>query len=158
MSPLRAAAGFTVVEVVAVLAITAIIAGVVAPRMWGNSEFDERFFFDDAISALRYSKKLAIATGCRAQIDISGGSYTVNLQNSCSGSTYTQAVVHPGTGAATYSNSAPSGVTFTSTVSPLIFDPLGRALNDSGSVTNATVTVGSRTISVVGESGFVHAP
>ncbi len=151
-------AGFTVVELVAVIGIAAIVMAVVAPRMFSTSEYDERFFFDDALAALRYSHKLAVATNCRVQVAISGGAYTVTLQNGCSGSTYTTAVTHPGTGASGYTTSAPGGVSFSSTVSPIIFDPLGRALNGSDAVTDASVTVGSRTISVVGESGFVYAP
>jgi hypothetical protein len=35
-------------------------------------------------------------------------------------------------------------------------DALGRALNSGGTVTDVTVTVGSRTLSIVGETGFVY--
>ena len=123
-----------------------------------TSEFQERFFFDDAVSALRYGQKIAVATDCRVQVTINASGYVLNHQNGCTGSTYTQTVVHPGTGVDGYSSSPPGGVSVSSTVSPILFDPLGRALNSGGSVTNATVTIASRLINVVGETGSILTP
>ncbi len=149
-------AGFTIIETVLVIAIIGVLGALTGPRFFGELGFNERFFVDDTLGALRYAQKLAVATGCQVQVTISGGTYTLNLQNACSGSTFTTAIQHPGTSASTYTGSAPAGVTFTSTTSPIIMDALGRALDSGGSVTNVTVTIGSRTVSIVGETGFVY--
>ena len=148
-------AGFTIIEAVLVITIIGILA-FTGSRFFGQLGFDERFFLDDALGAVRYAQKLAVATGCQVQVTISGGAYTLKLQNACSGSTFTTDVQHPGTGASSYTGSAPPGVTFTSTTSPVIMDALGRALNSGGAVTNVTLTLGTRTISIVGETGFVY--
>jgi MSHA pilin protein MshC len=144
------------VEAILVIVILGILGALVGPRFFSQVGFSERFFADDALGSLRYAQKLAVATGCQVQVTISGGTYTLNLQNGCSGSTFTTNVQDPGSGAPSYTNSAPAGVTFTSTVSPIIMDALGRALNSGGTVTDVTVTVGSRTLSIVGETGFVY--
>ncbi len=148
----------TLTEVVVVLAILAIVAALVGPRFVGVSDFKASLFFDDTRSALRYAQKLAVASGCNVQVTITPSSYTLNQQPSCSGASYTQDVGNPGDGSATYSGAAPVGTALTSTVNPFRFDALGRATDAAGAVTNVTVSVGGRSLLVVGESGFVYAP
>jgi MSHA pilin protein MshC len=133
------------------------LAAVTAPRFFSPSDLNAQLFLDDTVAAVRYAQKLAVGTGCEVQVTISSNTYTLNLQNGCSGSTYTQAVIHPGTGDSGYSNTAPAGVSLNSDVSPFIFDALGRAKNTLGTVTDVTVTVGTLQIDIVGESGFVDA-
>jgi MSHA pilin protein MshC len=149
--------GFTLTELIVVIAILAIMAAVTAPRFFSPSDLNAKLFLDDTLAAVRYAQKLAVGTGCEVQVTVAANTYTLNLQDACTGSSYTQAVIHPGTGESGYSNTAPSGVSLTSDVSPFIFDALGRAKNGAGTVTDVTVTVGTLQIDIVGESGFVDA-
>ena len=157
-------AGFTIVELVTVIALLGILSAVAGPRFFAGDDFQSTFFFDDTLAAVRYGQKLSIAAGCNVQISFTASSYTLNLQDGptsaagCDGAGYTQSVIHPGTRAPTYVGTAPSGVTVSSSVSPLLFDPLGRALDATETLTDATITVGGRTINVVGETGLVYAP
>ncbi len=156
--------GFTLVELVSVIAVLGILSAVVGPRFFRADDFNSAFFFDDTLAAVRYGQKLSIATGCNVQVSFTATSYTLNLQDGptsaagCDGAGYVQAVLHPGTGAATYVGTAPSGVTVSSTVSPLLFGPLGQAMDATETMTDATITVGGRAIDVVGETGLVYAP
>jgi len=150
--------GFTIVELVMVIVMLGILSAVALPKFFKKNTFAERAFFDDTLSAVRYAQKLAVATGCSVKVSISSNSYTLMRQGasgsvSCpGGSTYSLAVPHPGTGATSYSGNE-SGVTLSSSVPSFIFNSLGSVSS------NATLTVnGSRTISVIAETGFVYAP
>lgn len=156
--------GFTMVELVTVIGMLGILAAVSAPRLFDAQGFESDFFFDDTLAAVRYAQKLSVVSGCNVQVTIAADSYTLNLQDGppnvggCAGAGYTQAVAHPGMGGPTYSGTAPGGLALASTVSPLLFDSLGRAMSAAEIVTDATITVGARTISVVGETGLAYEP
>ncbi len=157
---LRSCPGFTIMELIVVIVLLGTISVVAGPRLFGKAGFDQRFFRNDTLSAVRYAQKLAVATGCQVRVSFSANSYSLKLQDGvpCAGTSFTMDVVHPGSGDSSFSNTAPGGVSVSSDVSPLTFDGLGRAMNSSGTVTDATITVGSLQALVVGESGFAYAP
>ncbi len=161
----RSSAGFTIMELVVVIVLISTIGYVTGPRFFGQAGFDQSFFRNDVLSAVRYAQKLAVATGCQVRVNFSASSYSLKLQDGapdCAGTSFTTDVVHPGSGASSFSNTASGGVGVSSDVSPLTFDALGRALNSSGSVTDATIEVSGGAdplqVLVVGESGFAYAP
>jgi len=151
-------AGVTLVELVLVLVIVGILSAVAAPRFFSRSGFHELFFFHDSLSALRYAQKLAVASGCEVQVTFTASDYALAQRVSCQTGAFSQAVPNPGTGEATYTNQAPSGTALASSVNPIVFDGLGRALDASLTVADAMVTVGAQSINVVGETGFVFDP
>jgi len=55
------AKGFTLVELIGVIAIAGILAAVAAPRFFSANTFESRGYFDAASGLLRYAQKLAIA-------------------------------------------------------------------------------------------------
>ncbi len=158
--PPRRCAAFTMVELIVVLLVVGILVAAGNSMFASKDRFDERFFSDDVLSALRYAQKLAVATSCEVQFDISGGAYTLNQRTTpdCTDGAFTTDVSHPGTGDATYTGTAPSGVSFSSTLDPIVFDSNGQANNSGGTPTDATVSVGSVAIEVVGETGFSYVP
>jgi len=143
---------------VLVLVILGILSAVAAPRFFSRSGFHELFFFQDSLAALRYAQKLAVASGCEVQVTFTASDYALAQRVSCQTGAFSQAVPNPGTGEATYTNQAPSGTALASSVNPIIFDVLGRALDASLLVADAAVTVGAQSIDVVGETGFVFDP
>lgn len=60
--------GFTIVELIMVIVILGIISAVAAPRFFDRKVFDERFYFEEVLSTVRYGQKLAVASGCRIQV------------------------------------------------------------------------------------------
>ncbi len=149
--------GFTLIELVSMMMIIGILGVFAVPKFFTMGDFTGQAFFDDTLNALRYAQKLAVATGCEVKVSFSANAYQLKRRGnpastSCptSGSSYALDVPHPATGSS-YSGSE-AGVTLTSSVSEVIFYPLGDAS------ANVTVTVAGKTISVIGESGFVYAP
>jgi len=78
--------GFTIVELIMVIVILGIISAVALPRFFDRNTFDERFYFEEVLSSVRYAQKLAVASGCyiRAQASqINGSGVTLYHYNQC---------------------------------------------------------------------------
>ena len=48
-------AGFTIVELVTVIALLGILSAVAGPRFFAGDDFQSTFFFDDTLAAVRYA-------------------------------------------------------------------------------------------------------
>jgi len=140
-------------ELVFVVVIVGIIAVVAAPRLANQQAYKERGFYDEALSVARYAQKFAVASGCEVQLSISGSTYTLNQRaTDCTTGTFTRAVVNPGNrDASGFAGTAPSGITFTISSNPVVFNALGATADG----TTRTVTVGTKSFQIIGASGFV---
>ena len=146
------------VELVVVLILLGILAGVAAPRFFALRGFQSDYYYDDVLSALRYAQRLAVASGCPVEFRLTGSDFALNQRQSCSTGTFNRAVAHPGTGAPGYTGSAPAGLSAVAVPNPVIFDALGRALDAGGNPSDVSVLVGGRSIDVAAESGFAYDP
>jgi MSHA pilin protein MshC len=147
--------GFSLVELIAVIGIAAALAAVAIPRFANQQTFQERGFYDEALSAARYAQKFAVASGCEVQLSVAGGVYSLTQRaTTCTTGAFTRNVVHPGSGAVSFTGTAPAGLTFTLSASPVVFDALGRTTDGA----TRTVTVGSKTFQIIGATGYVQAP
>jgi MSHA pilin protein MshC len=149
--------GFTLIELVVVLLLIGVLMVVGMPRFFNQLTFLEWGFSDEVGEALRFSQKMAVATGCDTQIAITVASYQLNQRVNCNSGAFTVPVRLPGSDAAGYTGSAPGSITLTAI--NLYFDPLGRPRN---SATNALLTsstliaIGTRSVTVEPETGYVH--
>ncbi|EWC42765.1 pilus assembly FimT family protein [Stutzerimonas stutzeri] len=75
--------GFTIVELIMVIVIIGILAAVVGPRFFSKSNFDERFYFEEVLSSVRYAQKLAVASGCYIQVQVSATGTELHYFNNC---------------------------------------------------------------------------
>jgi prepilin-type N-terminal cleavage/methylation domain-containing protein len=150
--------GFTLTELVLTLSIIGILSVAAAPRFLDVSTTDAQFFHREVIGALRHSRKLAVATNCPVQFALTVSGFTIRQRASCDSGSYTQPVFDPATGASGFSGTAPSGASFSSTLDPLYFDPLGRTVNSAGDATDVTITISGLGISAIGESGLIYEP
>jgi MSHA pilin protein MshC len=156
------ARGFTLVELVTVIAIAGLLAAVIGPRFVGRDAFASRGFHDEAQSVVRYAQKTAVAWRRQVYVCVTATAVKAgSLNNSCASSL----LVHPANPAATLTTTPPpSGVTLSPTVN-FRFDGSGRLLDNAGtpSATAITITVTStiagdpaRQIVVEAETGYVH--
>lgn len=148
--------GFTLVELVAVMVITGIIASIAAPRFIGVDAFDARGSYGTLVSALRYAQKTAIAQRTTVYANVNTITRIVCLGYTVDCAT---AVIDPATQAA-YSKTLSNNVTITASTSPIGFDGLGRPVPNAVAtftIQNAVVpSESTRTITIEAETGYVR--
>jgi MSHA pilin protein MshC len=149
--------GVTLIELVTVILILGILAAVAVPRFFDVGVFEERGFYEEVASALRYAQKIAVGSGCSVRVSITAGSYDLKQQaasgNRCNPADNTwpvQVLLPDGQSAA---GSAPAGITL-GPVTNYELDGLGQT--NLGSDLN--VTVGALSLTVQAESGYVLIP
>lgn len=156
--PVRSAnRGVTLVELITVILIVGILAAMAVPRFFDLGVFEERGFYNEVASALRYAQKIAVGSGCSVRVSITATSYDLRQQaasgNRCNpaDSTWTTQVLMPDGSAATAT--APGSVTI-SPVTNYEIDGLG----ETNLGADLNVTVGGLTMTVQSESGYVVIP
>ena len=150
-------AGFSLVELVAALAVLGVLAAFAVPRMVGTSAFQSRGFYDQAQGIVRYAQKVAIA---QRQSSPKPPIFVVIATTgirACYDAACSVPVIDPVSGAAIELN-APAGVTlappttfsFTGSGAPSIASQLAVIV---ASTDPADV---SRTFFVEAQTGYVH--
>jgi len=162
--------GFTLVELVATLAIVAILALVIAPRFAERRVFDTRGFFDQCQAVVRHAQKVAIAQRRMVFIDITAGRIGACFDAPCTQRVppplgYLQSTTPAGASNPTAANcandanwlcaGAPSDVTLATLIPSFSFNGLGRPSLGAAllvSVQGEPV----RTFTIEHETGYVH--
>lgn len=142
--------GFTLVELITVLAVMAILLAVAAPRFFNRLSFEERGFYVQSVAALRYAQRVAIAERRGVFVDIAANRLRVCYDALCG-----TPVREPGSGAA-YDLATPDGVSLAPAAS-FSFNGLGQP----SLAANLVVTVGgadNRSFTVQSETGYVLVP
>lgn len=134
-----------------VIVIIGILAVVVGPRFFDRQVFDERLFYEEALAAVRYAQKLAVASGCRIQVSLDGNGYRLRRADNCTSGAYGTEVQGPD-GQTPFAASLPNGVSVVPGTSPfpVVFDSLGRPS------AAASATLGGFTIRVTADTGMVQ--
>ncbi|WP_137820499.1 prepilin-type N-terminal cleavage/methylation domain-containing protein [Pseudomonas sp. 2FG] len=144
--------GFTLVELILVIVIIGILAAVVGPRFFDRQVFDGRLYFEETRAAVRYAQKLALASGCRVQVGLGAGGYSLRRDANCgtgNPANYVAQVLGPD-GQPYADAPAPSGVAVVPNSFPLVFDSLGRPSNA------ANANIGGFVLSVNADTGLVQ--
>jgi MSHA pilin protein MshC len=145
----RAARGFTIVELVVVIAIAGILAAFVAARL-NTSSFDTEGFANETVAMIRYAQKVAIAQRRTVAVVFVSG-LGGNIKLCYTDSTCASGVREPGT-TALFQRTAKSTVNLTG-ANPLTFNSLGKP-NAGQTVTVSGDVV--RSIVIEAETGYVR--
>lgn len=179
-------AGFSLAEFIMLLVIIGVLA-VVAVPLFESRALEERGFFDDVTSAVRYARMVAISSNCPVQLSIpdpnsvpySPNSYVLNQPApdpsdsrppGCTGA-FTKPVVHaagenPKGGTGGMKAVAPGVITLSmrftddgTTSTTVVFTPKGTLSdNRDRTVTVGTQGVDSKSITIFAVTGFALLP
>ena len=152
-----AVAGFTLIELILVLVLTGALAVVALPAFFDRAGFGEYAIESDLVAAARFAQKTAVASGCDVQFAVSATGYRLSYRaggsdTSCGNGAFSVAVTDPQGRA--YAGTVPDGVTVSSL--NRYFDALGRVRAADGSESGGTISVGTRTITLTGGTGYVQ--
>jgi MSHA pilin protein MshC len=149
------AGGYTLVELVVVMAVAGILAAYVAPRFWNQQTFSDRGYADELAAALRATQKAAVITGCAAQLTVAASSYAAAQQaaagNTCDPADATWSTPLLGADGSLIQDSAPANTT-AGPAGAYQFDSQGRLSSGPGT----TITVGTHTITIATGTGLVQ--
>lgn len=137
--------GFTIVELIMVIVILGIISAVAVPRFFDRKVFDERFYFEEALSTVRYAQKLAVASGCPVRYVLDGNGYALSYRGSDCTSTMGE----------DYAKPIPSGITLNKGVD-ITFNSLGCVVANVEEL-SVCATTGTDTVNLDGHVFTVHA-
>jgi MSHA pilin protein MshC len=159
----RAAAAFTLIELVAVLVIVGVLAALALPRFADVGPFAARGFFEEALAATRYAQKLAVASGCSIRVRFTATSDSVSIAR-FTGADCTQVtagtvpVTRPGS-SESLDLDAPAGVSVGRDLS-FYFDRIGRPHDLGGNLiddpTDLAITIGGRRLQITPDTGLVR--
>ena len=147
--------GFTLVELIMVLALAGILAAVVGPRLFATSTFDARGFHDETLALLRYAHKSAIAQ--RRPVCVVFGGNTASLgidadRNGATGTSGCEAGLTGPRGETPGTITARGTVQYAATPATVVFDGLGQpAAGQTIQVSGA-----AQTITIEATTGYVH--
>lgn len=148
-------AGFTLLELVVVLVLLGALAVVAVPRL-AESGFRSAAFAEQIAAAFRYAQRLAVASGCEVQVEVSATTHSYRITRRNDGSDTSCG----SSGAFTLDVASPAGGNFTATATGgvlvtqglvLRFDAQGLPTPNGG-----TVVVGGRSIVIEAETGHVR--
>lgn len=148
--------GFTLVELVVVIAVMGIMVAVAAPRFASGDIFETRGDAGLLSSTLRYAQKTAIAQ--RKKVFVIHNNAIPDVVKLCFDAVCNQPVISPETAGA-YVFTSSKNVDVDSLNASLVFDGLGRAVPDVATnytVTNRKNTNQSVTIRVEANTGYIH--
>ncbi len=148
MCDVRLQRGFTLAELAAIMIIVGVLAAVAAPRFFDRSVFENRGFYDEAVSTLRYAQKTAVAQHRFVCVAFTANSITLSYgATAACGNNLTSP-----TGVTPYIVTARGVAAFAAVPAAFNFDALGRA-----SVAQSITVSGYATpITVEAETGYVH--
>ena len=150
---MRASAGFTLVELVAVLIIIGALAVFVAPRL-NTTGFSQYSFHQELLAAMRHAQKTANASSCEVRVEVDPAAedydyrvtYTGDGQDTCGGPT---PLAKPG-GSGDLTGEAPNDVDV-NTNENFTFNAFG----DPGRKITIALS-GGRNVFVEDNTGYVH--
>ncbi|MDH4189352.1 MAG: GspH/FimT family protein [Betaproteobacteria bacterium] len=145
-----AGAGFSLPELVVVIAVASIVSAVALPRL-SRAPYDTLGYAQRLAAGLQFARKAAVAQRRNVCVVVASNDVTLSRATGF-GAACSAPLPDPSTGQA-FALATPGGVALSASLASFSFDALGRASGTS------TITVSGdaiRTIIVEAETGLIH--
>jgi MSHA pilin protein MshC len=153
MSPARASAGFTLVEIAMTIVLVGILASVALPRLVDLGTFDARGFHDETLALLRYAQKSAVSHRRTVCVAFTSNSAVLTMASAAASSTCNTNLAGP-QGETPATVTAKAGIVYAATPAGFSFNGLGKP--SFSSTRTLQVTGLPVSIKVEAETGHVH--
>ena len=154
----RRQAGFTLIELIAILILVGVLAVVALPKFDTAISLRNDTARDEALAALRYAGQTALSHRRLVCADVSATAVTLRIATTRPASACDAALSGPDGGTTFTSN--PGSASFTlSPAGTMYFQPDGRVTSDGAGTTASARTLsvsGAGSLSIGGESGLVR--
>lgn len=144
----RVCGGFTMVELILVIAVAGILAAVAVPRMVGRTSFDTRGYADQLAATVRFAQKLAVSQRTDVFVRLTASDATLCYDVACA-----NPAPGPG-GEKPYTVTAPDGVTLTPAM--VLGFSAGGVPNIAAQLDIQVNGSGTHHVFVEQETGYVH--
>jgi MSHA pilin protein MshC len=149
-------AGFSLVELIAVVLVLGLLLAVAAPRLNAGRGVEELGFVQDLLGDLRIAQRRAQADRCDVRVTFTTAGFQISQRAALCSGAFTRPVAGAGDAASTLGGSPPEGMTLSAVPAVFYFDSNGAALDSvGGPPVDISIYAGLREIRIVGTTGHV---
>lgn len=148
-------AGFSLIELTAVLVVLGILLAIAAPRLDAGRGVRELGFAEQVLADLRFAQRRAEADRCEVRVAVTSGAVTIAQRSALCSGAFNRALAGIGADGTTPGGSPPEGLSLSASPSVFYFDGAGRVVDSvGGTPVDVVISVGLRQIDLTGATGY----
>jgi MSHA pilin protein MshC len=148
-------AGFSLVELIAVMLLLGLLLAVAAPRLDAGRSVEELGFSQQVLTDLRIAQRRAQADRCEVRVTFSASGFHIDQRAALCSGAFTRPVAGTSGALSTLGGPPPAGMPLSASPAVFYFDSNGAAVDSPGGApADISITAGPRQIQIVGTTGY----